>query len=334
MRTTTRLSALLFLLLSSCAEPEPESEVAVCTPACGAHAACVEGSSGARCECDRGYVGDGTNCAPPAAIPTTTATPAVPAQAPVPDGRFVVREGVVADSSTGLEWERVVNERRYSQATATTYCSGLALDGGGFRLPSVAELLSIVDASRVDPALPQPAFAGSPVYGFWSSTPHTPKAGYGWFVSSGFGSSHFAVATFALRVRCVRGRPLPPASFVTARDTVTDRATGLVWQRAVDTQKRSQADAAAYCASLTLPGTGWRLPSVGELTTIVDYVPVGLAIDATAFPETPASDFWTSSPFADGSGAGWFVSFAVGYGHKKAPQEAQHVRCVRGASSR
>jgi cysteine-rich repeat protein len=100
--------------------------------------------------------------------------------------------------------------------------------------------------------------------------------------------------------------------FVVAGDglTVTDTITGLVWQRdgsgtrtgcsGPDNLTCEWAEAKAYCASLTLGGiTGWRLPAMMELSTIVDFTKADPAIDPMAFPNTPADYFWTSSALAD-----------------------------------
>jgi len=97
--------------------------------------------------------------------------------------------------------------------------------------------------------------------------------------------------------------------FVVSADglTVTDTITGLVWQldgsgtRAGCTTDTTHltctwAEAKAYCASLTLAGvSGWRLPALMELETIVDPAMAGPAIDATAFPNTTENFYWTSS---------------------------------------
>jgi hypothetical protein len=100
-----------------------------------------------------------------------------------------------------------------------------------------------------------------------------------------------------------------PGEFVVSSDglTVTDTITGLVWQldgsgtRAGCTTDTTHltctwAEAKAYCASLTLAGvSGWRLPALMELETIVDPAMPGPAIDATAFPNTTENFYWTSS---------------------------------------
>ena len=90
-------------------------------------------------------------------------------------------------------------------------------------------------------------------------------------------------------------------------------------------------EAKAYCASLALGGlSGWRLPAVTELSTIVDFtVTSGATIDATAFPNTPADDFWTSSPSAGYSGYEWVVSFIDGALYSPDVDVNDRVRCVR-----
>ena len=65
---------------------------------------------------------------------------------------------------------------------------------------------------------------------------------------------------------------LIPWHFTAATDSVKDEVTGLVWERAVPATLYLWADAVPYCQGLSLPGfsTGWRLPSVKELASIVD----------------------------------------------------------------
>jgi len=122
--------------------------------------------------------------------------------------------------------------------------------------------------------------------------------------------------------------------FVVSSDdlTVTDTITGLEWQRDLSgTDTYSWAGAKAYCAGLTLGGRqGWRLPGVMELSTIVDFtVTSGARIDATAFPNTPAAWFWTSSPYAGSSGDAWSVFFGFGNSFIYDVGYDDRVRCVR-----
>jgi hypothetical protein len=75
-------------------------------------------------------------------------------------------------------------------------------------------------------------------------------------------------------VRLVRGNPAYGVNdFVANGDgTVTDLATGLVWQQEDDGVARDWAEALSHAEQLTLAGcTDWRLPDAKELQSIVDY---------------------------------------------------------------
>ena len=111
--------------------------------------------------------------------------------------------------------------------------------------------------------------------------------------------------------------------------TVLDRISGLRWQQAFSATSMNQAAAKAWCLANTpgLPGTGWRLPGVGELVTLIDRKAVYPAIDA-AFVGTLAVSFWSSTPGVEG-GSAWVVYFADGYCDVYGISLTSRVRCVR-----
>jgi hypothetical protein len=121
--------------------------------------------------------------------------------------------------------------------------------------------------------------------------------------------------------------------------TVTDTTTGLVWQRdgagsrpnCANNPLCTWAEALAYCAQLTLDGSGWSCPTVAQLQTIVDTtVTSPPTINQTAFPNTPAWFFWTSSPYAAVSGGAWSIYFIDGDTYPKdGASNLNNVRCVR-----
>jgi hypothetical protein len=127
--------------------------------------------------------------------------------------------------------------------------------------------------------------------------------------------------------------------------TVTDATTGLLWQRdgagtragcsGTDNLTCTWAEAKAYCASLSLAGvSGWRLPAMMELATILDVTADSPAIDGTAFPDTPSDVFWTSSPRPQAEvtrGQAWVVQFDQGSTAFVGISRAFRVRCVRGS---
>ena len=134
-------------------------------------------------------------------------------------------------------------------------------------------------------------------------------------------------------MRCVAGAGTstagaPPDRYTIANGTVLDTKTGLTWQQAVDPGTYASADADPYCASLSLDGGGWRLPSFGELQTIVDESAVNPSIDATAFPATPVEGFW-SAPVAGNPASAWAADFLYGDTNRYGVMPPYRVRCVR-----
>ncbi len=74
--------------------------------------------------------------------------------------------------------------------------------------------------------------------------------------------------------RAVRGNPEYGKNIFKGNEdeTVSDRATGLMWQQSDDGITRNWDDALSYCESLELAGyNDWRLPNAKELQSLVDY---------------------------------------------------------------
>jgi hypothetical protein len=143
-----------------------------------------------------------------------------------------------------------------------------------------------------------------------------------------------ALAAVAMALAVPAGAAIyltPPGRYTyPAAGTVYDTKTKLTWQQTAPLAMYAWADAKTYCAGVgaTLGGTGWRLPTMKELQTIVDerLVP---PIDPTAFPETPRADFWSSSPVAGSPAKAWFVDFVDGYSSYVGMTNVFYVRCVR-----
>jgi hypothetical protein len=121
----------------------------------------------------------------------------------------------------------------------------------------------------------------------------------------------------------------PIGQYTVTSDTVYDTKTKLTWQRAVASSAMTWANAKSYCTALNLGGSGWRLPSMKELQTIVDKTRSNPAIDPTAFPSTPSDYFWSSSPVAGYADGVWSVDFLSGDSLNFVVGDALRVRCVR-----
>ena len=118
------------------------------------------------------------------------------------------KEGTVLDTRTGLTWQRSVgpsfSSASYDWAEAGAACRALALDGAGWRLPSVKELQTLLDLTRQNPALDPEAFPGAPSNEFWTSTPVTGSTSDAWYVNFWFGITNTLARSSTTWARCVR----------------------------------------------------------------------------------------------------------------------------------
>jgi hypothetical protein len=121
---------------------------------------------------------------------------------------------------------------------------------------------------------------------------------------------------------------------------VLDRQTGLYWARCAVGQKLMDNHCAGLANRYTwdqanalesdLAGNGdWRLPTVEELQTLVQYQIFNPAIDPKAFPNTPPAAFWSSSEAAYDAFYAWTVHFANGFSNWRHKRQRFEVRLVR-----
>ena len=128
-------------------------------------------------------------------------------QAAAPPLRYAVNvaAGVVRDTATGLIWQRTLSSTTYSWDDAKTYCQELPLDGKRWRLPSIKELLTLIDPTQRMPAIDPTAFPQTPSEQFWTSTPEQASDGYSkWRLDFSYGSTSAMAPEAAYRVRCVQ----------------------------------------------------------------------------------------------------------------------------------
>jgi hypothetical protein len=299
---------------------------------------------------DSGATADDGGCTPAVGIPYSYACWPMPNPAsaglPNPASYTDQGNGTVKDTVTGLIWQQAVAKTQaYTWTGAQAYCQSLTLAGLTWRLPTRIELLSIVDFTRTSPAIDTTAFTNTPGAMYtWTNSPWVvsqiaTKAQLSWIVNFYEGlTSNAGDRTATEYARCVsssRGGPLPKLYTEVATGEEQDAETGLIWQQDDSGTTMAFTAAAPYCASLALNGHTWRVPSIKELSTLVDEDPpiskVSPAIDTTTFPSTAASTpYWSSSLF-DGEAATthdpWVINFEDGFTEYN--QTAALVRCVR-----
>lgn len=128
----------------------------------------------------------------------------------------------------------------------------------------------------------------------------------------------------------------PNSAYTIGTTTVTDKVTGLVWQKADDNIAKTWDAARVYCAGnpSPLPGTGWRLASVGELMSIVDYSTYEPAINGSSFPGTNLESYWSATAYVGLSNYAWYIEFGYGSVNTGGASGTNYVRCVRGLPNR
>lgn len=216
-------------------------------------------------------------------------------------------DGTVTDLNTRLMWQQGLDDKMtWTEAVAGADTCSI----GGYndwRLPTIKELYSLIQFSGTDPSGPSPVnlipFINTDYFEFeygdtlsgeriidaqyWSSTVYQGLTMGG--DSTAFGvnfadgrikgyprdevgppARSFQMTSF---VRYVRGESYVANQFQNNGDgTVTDLATGLMWQQTDDGETRNWEDALSYAENLNLAEhDDWRLPNAHELQSIVDY---------------------------------------------------------------
>ena len=98
------------------------------------------------------------------------------------------------DTQTGLEWSKTLGEASWNDAQL--------LIPEGWRLPTIAELFSVVDHTRGRPATELPNTQSD---FYWSATSYVPTPGLAWLVGFDGGLVDFSFKVSRNAVRAVRG---------------------------------------------------------------------------------------------------------------------------------
>lgn len=252
-------------------------------------------------------------------------------------------DGRVIDTSTGLVWKRCMEGQTWSGTTCTgnaaqytyTQASALKVSFAGqsdWRVPTVRELQSIVDYSASMPAISSTTFpnAVAPDGITWSSSVILGYSSKNWLVGFNYGTleNDFNSGTLNYHgVRLVRGglstglldMTRPSTDYVDAGDgTVTHTPTGLIWQRCMAGQVWSAGvcmgsprtytwDQAIALTSNFAGKADWRVPSVAELVSLVDYTNTP-PLNSSIFPASSQVSAWSSTLASAPNSAPWLLS--------------------------
>lgn len=249
-------------------------------------------------------------------------------------------DGTVSDLNTGLIW---VKARGQKMTWADAIAGAAACHVGGYsdwRAPSIKELYSLInfDGGCGGTVANSRPYLDTHYFGFaygdeskgvriidcqdWSATEYVGKTMNGNATVFGVNFADGRIKGYPkafpggragmMYVRYVRGNPAYGRNdFQDNGDgTITDRATGLMWQQADSGRGMNWEQALAYAANFKLAGhSDWRLPNAKELQSIVDYNRAPAVTQSPAisplFQVTQLSDgeypfFWTSTTHLDG----------------------------------
>jgi hypothetical protein len=260
-------------------------------------------------------------------------------------------DGTVTDLNTGLMWQQTPDYERHNFYDAFDDVDELEIGGyTDWRLPTIKELYSLINSNGslgTDAASSQPylydeyfdfeydenmMYAGQ----YWSSTKYVKGALQNTGIEGAFGfnfaDGHIKSYETGLYfdgtsgvedpgcfIRAVRGTEnvYGVNDFVNNGDgTVTDQATGLMWQQEDDGNTYDWPSALAYATSSELAGyTDWRVPNTKELQSIVDYDKTTFpAIDEDYFSCTnDDSWFWSSTTQGDFPYTACYLAFGKAY---------------------
>jgi len=113
---------------------------------------------------------------------------------------------------------------------------------------------------------------------------------------------------------------------------VKDPKHGLLWEDTphVKETKVNYTQAKAYCKELDLGGFhDWRVPTLHELLTIVDYRRYKPALKKPLAYVEDESSYWTTTLYIGDSGSRWVVNFKDGATSDASENYDRYVRCVR-----
>ncbi|MCP4410980.1 MAG: DUF1566 domain-containing protein [Gammaproteobacteria bacterium] len=219
----------------------------------------------------------------------------------------------VLDLVTGLTWTQTLDldgsgtinvSDKKSPDAAVTYCDALTLEGrSDWRLPTIKEQYSLMQCTGRDPS----GYNGSDTSAL---TPFLDDSVFG----VGFGDTSANERIIDGRIKgypthsdfyvfCVAGN-LEYGNTDNSDSTISDAATGLMWQQQ-DYHSTNWQDAIDNCeAADTGNYNDWRLPDVKELHSLVDYS------RSPAYTNSPAIDpIFTSSSFTNEGGSNDWGSY-------------------------
>lgn len=250
-------------------------------------------------------------------------------------------DGTVTDNLTGLLWQKA-DGGEMTWEKAKDYAKALRLAGRqDWRLPTSMELFALTNQGMHGPAMDTSVFTRSEARYWWTNSPRADDSTKVWLMNSGGGiGAHAKTETVSaggerpVHVRCVAGISVTgtgPSLVDNGDGTVTDRRTGLTWQKIGPAKPLTWEEALRACESLkpSAPGA-WRLPNIKELRSLSDDAKIRPSLDRKFFPEAKVANYWSSTTQSNRPGRAWLVEFETGLVTYADKTEPQFVLAVSG----
>ncbi len=244
--------------------------------------------------------------------------------------------GTVTDLNTALMWQKTPPTDHYTWDRAARYAENLQLAGyDDWRMPTMKELYSLtafygsirtltpyIDTDYFDFEYPDTSQGYRIIDAqYWSSNKYVgttmrgDRSAFGFNFADGrikaYPTGEGGGPTKTNYIRCVRsGNGYGRNNYVDkGNDTISDLATGLMWQKDDSGTTMNWEQALSYAGNLKYAGyDDWRLPNAKELQSIVDYTRAPDALDSAyrsaaidpVFELTETESwFWTSTTHGD-----------------------------------
>jgi hypothetical protein len=265
------------------------------------------------------------------------------------------------DNVTGLTWEVKQNSdgmENYNDANDSdnTYAGYNADPGTGaelaqdfinalnagayggytdWRLPDISELNSLFVYMDDEISISTLYFPNTRMdWYYWSSTPFADNQNDAWLAAFNYGFGMNLDKEIPCHVRAVRGATASSAFINNGDGTVSDSATGLMWQQETAPGDYTWRMALDHCETMVLAGyTDWRLPTIKEIRMLVDRNQYAPAIDTTVFPGTLESYYWSATTICETPVGAWCLDFYDGNEYGSEKTDRLYVRAVRNEQS-